>query len=297
MNLSETGNANICCTSPKGQKCFQNMNIPWGIICHFVTVKMLSYFMRQTFYAEEGILNHQIRKLVRGKGQGHSLTRKTLNNSGTSDINYDRDVVCSLVMNYEIVISVCTADSKGLAHNYDATICPTIVRHTSLSVILSYWFLPVIKSCKLRGKRRWNFTIFWIKCLQCSLCGSTTDRDDEGWIDWIELIYSHTRGLSLSNTVGGKKTDETRWNSSLWWLNHWLIINFTKEEVIIFAFDKKKVQCCRVKKEFGALRQSETTKTNPRHLPNIFSLKIILREHGDPRWGNASVLCRHRCLK
>lgn len=83
MNLSETGNANISCTSSKGQMCFLNMKISWGIICHFVTLKML-------------------------RNPEAGRTRTITNKKNTvqlvpSYINYARDAVCSLVMNYEIV--------------------------------------------------------------------------------------------------------------------------------------------------------------------------------------------------
>lgn len=69
MNLSETGNANICCTTSKGQMCFYNMKVPRGVICHFVTQKMrktnISCFT--VFYAEENIFNHEIREASVGK--------------------------------------------------------------------------------------------------------------------------------------------------------------------------------------------------------------------------------------
>lgn len=59
--------------APKG-KCFlKTWKFPWGIICHFATLRLLQHFYETNisyitvFYAEENVVNHQITMQVMGK--------------------------------------------------------------------------------------------------------------------------------------------------------------------------------------------------------------------------------------
>lgn len=117
--------------APKVQMCFKNMGILWGVICHFVTQKILQFIT--VYHTDETFSSINSWKSWQAGGQGHSLTRKT-HNQCTSHINLQllqRIVVCTADRRHLRLISQLFSTSHQIMQNDRKTVrikqCPYFI--------------------------------------------------------------------------------------------------------------------------------------------------------------------------